>query len=341
MEKTRFTKEQISIFCLSLAHLLRAGLGAGDALALLARDDQASRSLLDGLAARLDAGQTLSKSLADAGFPADVCGMTAAGEQSGRTEEALFALAEDYQARARLEDQLRTALLQPLLLLALLAVVLVVLLGWVLPVFDDVYRQLGASLTGVAGALLQIGRILRAGMPIWLPLLAVVGAGTFWLFGTEGGKTRLMACLGRWDLFPQANAARLTQVLSMALNSGLDSEQAMALAWGLGAPGSAFYQKCHACVTALSGQATLPQALEKSGLLPAADCRLLEAGFRGGCIDTVMAQLARQVQERSEAAIRRRLERIEPTLVLLAAVLIGLVLLSVLLPLTGIMAAIG
>ncbi len=341
MEKTRFTKEELSAFCLSLGHLLRAGLAAGDALAVLAKDGEARQPLLQAVAARLDEGQPLSDSLAAEGFPSYICAMTAAGEQTGRTEEALFALADYYENRSRLENQLRSALLQPLLLLGLLAVVMVVLLGWILPVFDDVYRQLGTSLTGVAGLLLTVGRAIRAGAPVLLPLLGLAALGLGWLFCTERGRDRLLAFAARRGWFAHADAARLTQVLTMALNSGMDGEQAMGLALPLAEEGSVFRKQCETCLARLRGADPLPRALEQSGLLPAADCRLLEAGFRGGCADTVMVRVAGQVQERSEAAIRRRLERLEPTLVVAAALLIGLVLLSVLLPLTAVMAAIG
>ncbi len=339
MENTRFTTEYLSAFCLGLGHLLQAGLTTGDGLDVLARDS--GQSLLRELARRADEGLPLSENLARAGFPDYVCTMTAAGERTGRTEEALLSLAEHYENRARLEARLRDTLLQPLILLAMLAVVMVVLLGWVLPVFDDVYRQLGASLTGVAGVLLAMGRGIRAAAPVLLPLMALACAGGFWLFCTQKGQQRLFAGLSRRGMFPQADAARLTQLLSMALNSGLGEEQAMTLAVGLGAEGAPFRKNCEACLTLLAEGAPLPRALEQADLLPAADCRLLEAGYRSGCADTVMTRLALRIGERSEAAAARRLERIEPALVLTAALLVGLVLLSVLLPLTAIMAAIG
>ncbi len=332
MEKNPFTQEELSGFCLGLAHLIHAGLSAGDALALLEQDESEPlrKEKLGQMARRADAGQALSVVLRDTGiFPGYIAAMTAAGEETGRLEEALFVLADYYESRSRMERQLRIALLQPLALLGVLLVVVVVLLGWVLPVFDDVYRQLGTGLTGVAGALLALGRLLRAGAPVLL-VLGIAACVLLW----RGLCTRRTP-------FIRADEAWLAQVLALALGSGLSPERAMTLAAELGEEDSAFRRRCRDCLERLQGQETLPGALSSCGLMPKADCRLLEAGLRSGCGDTVMAQLASRARERSEERIERRLSRIEPALVLGACALVGLILLSVLLPLIRIMAAIG
>ena len=81
--------------------------------------------------------------------------------------------------------------------------------------------------------------------------------------------------------------------------------------------------------------------MKESGLLPAAQCRLLELGQRSGAGDAAMEKLARDLQEESEAALEEKVSRIEPALVLVCSVLVGMILLSVMLPLMNIMAAIG
>ena len=200
---------------------------------------------------------------------------------------------------------------------------------------SDVYRQLGASLTGVAGWLLSLGYVLRKSAPILLPVGVVLCVAGIW------GSRALSGKLCRSGVFAAVDTARLTQVLSMTLRSGLDSERGMELALKLAEEGTPFRKQCEDCLERLRGGDMLPEALRESGLLSAADCRLLEAGFRGGCSDEVMKQLAERTQERSEEGLERWLSRIEPVLVLLGSGLVGAILLSVLLPLTRIMAAIG
>ena len=64
-------------------------------------------------------------------------------------------------------------------------------------------------------------------------------------------------------------------------------------------------------------------------------------GFRSGCGDSVMTQIAQQLAEDSDAALEARLSQIEPIMVLSTSILIGVILLSVMLPLLHIMSAIG
>ena len=70
-------------------------------------------------------------------------------------------------------------------------------------------------------------------------------------------------------------------------------------------------------------------------------CRLLELGLRSGSGDSAMEQIARQLSEESEMALEETVGRVEPTLVVITSVLVGLILLSVMLPLMHIMTAIG
>lgn len=85
--------EEWSSFCLELSLLLHAGVGAADALILLAEEsDAVHRPALETMAAQVDLGASLSTAMRKSGrFPAYVCGLVEVGERTGRTEEALAA----------------------------------------------------------------------------------------------------------------------------------------------------------------------------------------------------------------------------------------------------------
>ena len=151
--KKMISHEELSSFCMELSLLFHAGVGAGDALALLREDsDKSYGDLLSGMARQVDEGAALSAALRASGcFPVYVSGLVEVGEQAGRLEEALSALSRYYEYRTRLDRQIRSALLYPAIMLLLMLLVIAVLLIKVLPMFDDVYQSLGGRLTGVAG----------------------------------------------------------------------------------------------------------------------------------------------------------------------------------------------
>ncbi|MEG1593862.1 MAG: type II secretion system F family protein, partial [Oscillibacter sp.] len=73
----------------------------------------------------------------------------------------------------------------------------------------------------------------------------------------------------------------------------------------------------------------------------AGHCRMLALGLRGGEGDAVMAELSRRLSEDARQSLEDQIGRVEPTLVLVTSLLVGLILLSVMLPLMHIMSAIG
>ena len=348
MQQRNLTHDQISRLCLELSLLFHAGVDAGGALALLAEEepDAYLRARLTGMAGQLDEGSSLAAALRGSGcFPDYVCGLVQVGEQTGRTEEALSSLARYYEDRARLDRRLRASLLYPAVLLFILLAVIVVLLTQVLPVFNDVYAQLGGRLTGVAGGLLSLGRLLDEAMPVLCALLALAVA----LMCAFAGSLRFRTwALGLWrrrrgdrGLSRKLNTARFAQALAMGMGSGLPLEEALSLSASLLSDLPSAQARCLDCRSRLDQGVPLAKAMAETGLLPRADCRLLELGMRSGGGDGVMLQIAGRLSEEGDCALEARMGQIEPTMVVASSVLVGLILLSVMLPLMHIMTAIG
>lgn len=345
--KKAITNEEISSLCLELSLLLHAGVGAGDALSLLAEEsDPEYREMLSEMSQQVYAGSPLSDALRKTErFPAYVCGLVEMGEQTGRTEEALSALSRYYEDRLRMNRRVRSALLYPAVMLVLMLVVIAVLLVKVLPIFDDVYASLGGQLNGVAGGLLTLGRWLDGVMPVlWVLLaLAAVFLAAFAAIDSMRSKVLSIWRNGRGDkgIANKMNTARIAQALTMGISSGMPLEEAITLAAGLMDDVPAAKSRCTNCCERLEKGETLSSALKGSKLLPASQCRLLELGQQSGAADASMDKITRDLTEESETALEDMVGRVEPALVLVCSILVGLILLSVMLPLMHIMSAIG
>lgn len=346
--KVERSSREISALCLELSLFLHAGIDAASGLSMLAAEeaDPGLKQTLTAMADQMDEGKTLAAAFKSAQqFPEYVCGLIAVGEQTGHLEEALKALARYYEHRSRLDQQLRTALMHPAVLLLVMLVMIVVLLTKVLPVFDDVYASLGGRLTGVAGGLLTLGRILNGAMPVLCVLLGLAVLFVAAFAASAGFRTRL---LGLWrkrcgdrGVSRKLNMARFAQAMAMGVGSGLTVEESLSLAGELLEDIPAAKRRCQTCRERLEDGAPLARALGESGLIPAAECRLLELGVRSGCQDSVMAQIAERLSQEGDAALEQRMNQIEPALVVVASILVGAILLSVMLPLMNIMTAIG
>lgn len=342
----KLTHSEIAGLCRELALLLHAGISLVDGVFLLAEDAGVQRNFLLDMGAQMDAGMTLSEAMEQSGgFPASAIGMVHIGEESGCVEEVLQSLADFYEQRSRSRRQIRHALAYPSLIMALMLAVIGVLLIKVLPVFDDVYASLGSRLTGVSAYLLYAGQVLRAALPLLLGILAVIAVAAFLHAKCapfrEKAEAWWMANFGDRGIARRYNNANFARALAIGLSSALPLEDAVEQAGKLleDIPGAA--ARCRRCAEALQAGAPLASAMGTCGFLPAAESRMLAVGIRQGSGDAVMANIADRLQEDATEALENAVSKVEPAMVLTASVLVGLILLSVMLPLMNIMSALG
>ena len=126
------------------------------------------------------------------------------------------------------------------------------------------------------------------------------------------------------------------------MSSGMPVEDSLNMAAGMLQEYPALQKKAQDALERLSsGGQSIASALGDAGILPKSQCRILEAGIHGGASERAMAQIARSMTDESETAIEELVARVEPTMVIITSMLVGLILLSVMMPLINIMSAIG
>ena len=341
-----FTAEDSAAFCTSLGYLMRAGLTAGDALTILAGDEQRApyKEAIKAMAEAVEDGQNLSDAVTSSGcLPGFVGEMIAVGERTGRLDEALEALALDCDDRAATDRRLRSALAYPALLLLIMLAVIGVLLIYVLPVFDRVYSQLGSGLTGFAGALMRFG--VGLGKIRWLLVAVfVLIAGAVAVFSfSQRVRDRMISAWqrkrGDKGIASALSGARFARALSLCMSSGLFADEAVETASALLGEGADDRGK--RCLELVNEGNSVATALRESNLLPAAKCTLLEAGVRSGAGETAMARIAEQMSDEAGRAVEGAVSKVEPAIVIAASLLVGIILIAVMLPLVNIMAALG
>lgn len=338
----------LSVFCMELYLIIHAGIPFSEGVALLRDDekDSCKRNVLEHLYQQLDLGEPVADALrAAGGFPVYVIEMVEIGQRTGHLEDVFRALAGYYERMDQLRQSLRNAVLYPAVLLVMMLFVVLVLLIKVLPIFQDVFQQLGAELSPVAALLMQLGQIMgRYG----LGLMAVVGIGVLvaalLLRNTERRTAAVQWFLRKsenWRISRLIASSRLADALVLTLSSGLNIDDALDMAMRL-VDNQTMQEKIMNCKRAMLLESkSFAAASLDSGLFAPLYCRMIAVGFRTGSIDSVMAEVARRSAEQVDDQLEAMLNRVEPTLVIILSTLVGLILLSVMLPLMSIMSAIG
>lgn len=346
--KQKLSNLEIADMCQELSVFLHAGVQPGDGLGLLLEDEDNPilKQVYKEMMEKIDCGMPLSEAMKETQqFPVYVTGLVDMGETTGRTEETLSALSTYYEERDRMGRQIRGALTYPAILFLLMFVVIAVLLSRVLPVFSDIYSSLGGQLTGVAGGLLLLGKGVDMAMPVLCVLMALV---LVFLAALSISSTFQQKVLFFWNrrygdkgVSRKINDARFAQAMVIGISSGLPVEEAVDLASTLLTDTPAAVERCQKCSELLKQGTELSEAMKSTGVLPASKCRLLAIGMQSGVGDSMMEEISRRLFEEADMALESRVSQIEPALVLVTSLLVGIILLSVMLPLLNIMTAIG
>lgn len=348
MKKSSFTYDELSVFCLQTALSLHAGISPADGMHLMAEEekDENRQGVYAHMAERLDDGISLSEALKSAeAFPEYMVTMAAAGERTGRTEQAFRSMADYYDGRRQLKERLTGAVMYPMIVFALMLAVIVVLLVKVLPVFRQVYEQLGGSMSGFAGGLFMLGRGIEKVLPaVGIICGALLGAVlVIYLHPVLNKKARMrlkrMGTRGR--LGREIGEARFAAALAMGLQSGLTSEEALQMASFFQKDDENAVRRYEQCMESLAEGAVLSAVFAKYKVFEPVFCRMLALGEKSGTADSVMGEISRRLEERVQNKIEDKVSKIEPGIVIAASLAVGVVLLAVMLPLMNIMTTIG
>lgn len=340
--KSQLSNETLSALCRQLAMLLRAGFPLSQGLELLGQDAETSaqRQLFGTLQELEQQKGNLSDALEAAGlFPEYMRRMVHLGEEAGRLDDVMASLADHYDREASLRDSVRGAVIYPLVMLGMLLVILAALLTRVMPVFDQVFAQLGTRLTGVSRMLMELGQGLRGGGIALAVTAAVLAAGALWLRSRPQVLYRVLRAIP-WsrNICEKTALCRLAGALALGISSGLSSRYTLELAEEL-IRDPDFRRRLTLAEKELDASGDLTAALRGAGILAGAHSHLALVGSRTGRLDDAFSRIAEECRVEADHAAASAIALIEPTLVAVLSVLVGVVLLSVLTPMLGALAA--
>lgn len=330
---------EIAAFCDQLSMIVSAGIPIYEGISILQEDapEADTAEILSVISNSLDHGNSFCDALKETNvFPKYVLDMIKIGELSGKLEEVLNALTEYYKREESIQNSIKNAVTYPLLMIAMMLAVILVLIAKVLPVFHQIYIELGSDLTGFAGAMMRFSDALNQYLFVIVIVLIAAAAGIFLIFRSDAGQKFLK----KRPLALSTAASRFANCMALALSSGLDTDQGLMFAEQLvdNPYMAARIKKCRDLTASGRGFA---EAILTSGIFSKIYASMITIGFRTGSMDEVMHKISEEYEEETDKQIAKFISVLEPTLVIILSIFIGLILISFLLPLIGIMSSIG
>ena len=345
MKKT-LSSAYISGFCYELSLILKAGIPLADGISLIAENerDQRAKASLAAVCGRLERGERFYTAASAAGiFPKYMLDMADIGEKTGKLEAVMLALSGYYDRRESISRTVRNAVVYPAILLVMMLFVVIVLATKVMPIFADVFAQLGGSMSPLAVSILRFGEGLSRHWVIPTAVLAGLVVLCLILSRISAVRTavreKLASLTFSFHLGKTVASAQFASAMAMTMAGGLDMEESLEMAERVTANAGmrAEIRRCRALCR--EGE-SFGDAVTKSGVLSPLNAQMLSVGIRTGNGDTVMEEIARRCEQEVAEETEAVLSRVEPAIVILMTLLVAAILMSVMIPLMSIMSTI-
>ncbi len=261
--------------------------------------------------------------------------MVAAGEAGGILDTILMRLATFMEKNDALVRKVKGAMIYPAVISSVAAIAIIVLLIFVIPVFEKMFASVGMALPFPTRVVIGMSKFLTS---FWYIVLAAIFAFVFFVkkyYATSSGKLAIdklmlkMPVLG--DVLRKSAVSRFTRTLGTLIGSGvsiLDGLEITAKTAGNRVISDAIMESR----TSIAGGETISAPLQKSAVFPPMVISMIAVGEQTGGLDEMLSKIADFYDEEVDAAVSGLLSLMEPIMIVFLGVVVGGMVVAMYLP---------
>ena len=330
----------IAVFARQLATMLAAGIPMVQAFEIVGNGNEkpAMQKLVLDIKSDVEGGTSLHESLAKHPLYFDdlFVNLVQAGEQAGALESLLDKVATYKEKTEALKKKVKKALFYPAAVLVVAVVVTIILMIFVIPQFEELFKGFGADLPAFTQLIINISKYIQhQGI-----FIAVVVGGAIWTFGYFYKRSRkLRQLIDKYSLkFPvigpilnKSAIARYARTLSTMFAAGVPLVEALESV--AGATGNIVYEDAVMKMRdeVATGQ-RLQRAMENVGLFPNMVIQMIAVGEESGSLDTMSGKVATFYETEVDNAVDAMSSLLEPLIMAVLGVLVGSMVIAMYLP---------
>lgn len=312
-------KKDIAIFARQFATMIEAGLSITKALSILAAqtESKALQQVINQLSIDVESGNSLSEAVSrhPKVFPTIFLSMVRAGEAGGVLDLVLSRLADHFESELSLIGKVKAAITYPVAMAVLVVGIAIAMLIFIVPVFEKMFNDSGATLPGITRAMLVLSR----GLMSWTgPAFFVVLVILFWLF-MKWKKT-----IGKpvWDAFilrvpvigpivKKMVLARFTRTFATLVAAGVPMLTSLEIVADT-AGNETIRKVVLESRTAVKEGNSLAQPYADSKVFPAMLSQMITVGEETGALDTMLEKVADFYDDEVSSAVNVLTSTLEP-----------------------------
>ena len=336
----KITTGDIAIFSRQLATMLAAGIPLVQAFEIVGNghENAAMQKLILAVKAEVEGGSALAEALAKHPLYFDdlFVNLVEAGEQAGALETLLDKIATYKEKTEAIKKKIKKALTYPAAVLVVAFVVTTILLIFVIPSFEDLFKGFGADLPTFTRMVIDLSAFVRS-QGVILALMIGAGISAFLYFQKRSRAFRhfldrtMLKIPVIGPIMQKASIARYARTLSTMFAAGVPLVEAMESV--AGATGNIVYEKgvLQMRDEVATGQ-RLQQAMENSDLFPNMVIQMIAVGEESGSLDEMSAKVADFYEEEVDNAVDNLSSLLEPMIMAILGVLVGGLVVAMYLP---------
>lgn len=338
--KKKVTAADVCYFSRQMATMMSAGVPLVQSFDIVAKgtDNESLKDLVLKIKSDVEEGRSFSEALTQHPkyFDSLFCNLVAAGEASGALEALLDRVATYKEKAESIKRKVKKALFYPTAVMVVAVIVTAILLVFVVPQFEELFKGFGADLPVFTQFVINLSKFMQAW---WWALLGVfIGIGVGFVFLKKRSKV-FQRILDRIALkFPiignilhKAAVARYARTLATTFSAGVPLVEALDSV--AGATGNILFTEAVLQIKEeVSTGAQMQQAMRNTNIFPNMVIQMVAIGEESGALDEMLAKVASIFEEDVDAAVDGLSSLLEPLIMAILGVLVGGLVIAMYLP---------
>lgn len=333
-------QKDIAVFTRQLATMMRAGVPLLQSFDIVGRGATNPRltKLLNDIRQDVETGTSLSSAFRKHPmyFDALYCNLVEAGEAGGILEALLDRLAVYQEKTVAIKNKIKSALTYPIAVMVVAFIVVAVIMIFVVPAFEDVFKSFGADLPAPTLMIIAMSKFF---VSYWWAMFITIGGGVYFFIQSWKRSEKMQKRMDRillkvpvfGDLMFKSAVARWTRTLSTMFAAGVPLVEALDSVGG--ASGNAVFQEATEQIQRdVSTGAALTTSMQTTGIFPTMVLQMASIGEESGSLDHMLAKAAEFYEDEVDEAVKALSSLMEPFIIVILGTIIGGIVVSMYLP---------
>jgi type IV pilus assembly protein PilC len=337
----RVSASDLAIFSRQLATMIASGLSILRALYVL--EEQTENKFLKETIVQVrkdvEGGLPLSEAMArhPKVFNPLFVSMTQAGETGGVLESSLMRVADQLEKDASLRRQIRAAMVYPTLVITFAVGVMLALVAFLIPVFENVFKEFGGELPFMTQISVAMSHaVVGYWWLLFIVTAVVIAAFLKWKRSTWGrpqwDRFRLHLPMKIGAIVQEVAIARWSRTLASLTSAGVPLLQALEIT-GRTAGNVVVEQSMEGVIASVKRGGTIAAPLAQAPIFPSMVTHMVGVGEETGALDSMLDKVAEFYEDRVEASVKALTSIMEPIMIIVIGGMVGFIVISMYLPL--------